>query len=399
MKQKLIDGFNKVFGDESKNSAADLRVFFAPGRVNLIGEHIDYNGGLVFPCALDIGTYVAVRRRDDDVIRLASADFEPLVTVAVDNLAFNPDHGWANYPKGVAFCLGEMGNRLTGFDMYFLGDLPNGAGLSSSASVSVATATALNGIFNLGIEPVELAKLCPKAEAYSGVNCGIMDPFASAMGKKDHAFLLNCTTMEYSYVPLNLGDYRIVIVNTNKRRGLADSKYNERQGECKQALADLQKVCNITALCDLTPEEFETHKSAIGEEIPRMRASHAIHENHRTKAAAKFAENFTTHPSYMNEFALAMNHSHDSLAKMYEVSCHELDVLVNAANSFHESSSSHPVMGSRMTGAGFGGCTVNIVHKDHIEAFSKYVGDTYQRETGLTASFYTAQPGDGAREI
>ena len=393
MRREIIDGFNRVYDDASQASGAELRVFFAPGRVNLIGEHIDYNGGLVFPCALDIGTYVAVRRRDDGVIRLVSADFEPPVTVAVDGLAFDPDHSWANYPKGVAFCLGELGHKLTGFDMYFMGDLPNSAGLSSSASVTVATATALNSIFDLGIQPVELAKLCPKVEAYTGVNCGIMDPFASAMGKKDHAFLLNCTTMEYSYVPLNLGDYRIVIVNTNKRRGLADSKYNERQAECKQALQDLQKVCNITALCDLTPEEFETHKSAIREEIPRMRANHAVYENERTKTAAEFATR-----SNWSEFAHAMKSSHESLAKLYEVSCYELDTLVAVASRYNTVSDS-AVMGSRMTGAGFGGCTVNIVHKDHIEAFAQYVGEAYQRETGLTASFYTAQPGDGAREI
>ena len=389
MKEKLIEGFKKAFGGASD----ELRFFFAPGRVNLIGEHIDYNGGLVFPCALDLGTYAAIRRRDDDVVRLASADFEPAVTVKIGDMPFDPAHGWANYPKGVVSCLDDLGKGLPhGFDLCILGDLPNGAGLSSSASVCMVVATALNAVFELGMNPVELAKLCQKAEFYNGVNCGIMDQFASVMGKKDCGILLNCNTLEYSHVPLNLGDYRIVIANTNKRRGLADSKYNERRAECEEALADLQKVCNVKALCDLTPEEFEKHEHAIRRQIPRMRAIHAVDENARVKSAAEAIQN-----GRWQEFAGALNGSHTSLSELYEVSCDELDALVDAAQEYNDEFNA--VYGSRMTGAGFGGCTVNIVHKDHTEKFAEFVGKAYELETELKADFYVAVPGDGAREI
>ena len=390
MKQQLIDGFSKIYGDTD-----GLKLFFAPGRVNLIGEHIDYNGGLVFPCALDMGAYVAIRRREDGVIRLASGSFEPMVTLDVSNLAYDDAHDWANYPKGVAFCFAEMGKKLTGFDMFLLSDLPGSAGLSSSASVCVAIATALNAVFEFGVAPVEIAKLCQKAEFYNGVNCGIMDQFASAMGKKDHAILLDCNTLEYSYVPFKLGDYRIVIANTNKRRGLADSKYNERRAECEKALADLKKACDIQALCDLTPDELEKHAGVIRGDIPRARAFHAVDENARTKAAARAFEEGDL------KFAAALMHeSHDSLTNLYEVSCAELDALVDAAGEYNLSCKPFTaVYGSRMTGAGFGGCTVNIVHKDHTKKFAEFVGEAYESETGLTADFYVAQPEDGAREI
>ncbi|MCL2217760.1 MAG: galactokinase, partial [Defluviitaleaceae bacterium] len=245
----------------------------------------------------------------------------------------------------------------------------------------------------LGKSPVELAKLCQRAEFYNGVNCGIMDQFASAMGKRDHGILLDCNTLEYSHVPLNLGDFRIVITNTNKRRGLADSKYNERRAECEEALADLKKACDLTVLCDLTPEGFDKYETAICNEIPRKRAKHAVYENARTKAAAEAIQ-----AGKWQEFAAALNSSHDSLRDLYEVSCDELDSLVNAAREYG-SHQPGAVLGSRMTGAGFGGCTVSVVHKDHTDKFATFVGEKYHHEAGLTADFYVAQPGDGAREV
>ena len=390
MQQQLTEGFKKVFETDGDN----LRLFFAPGRVNLIGEHIDYNGGLVLPCALDKGTYVAINQRDDDVIRLASSTFNPIVSISKNNLAFDPDHGWANYPKGVASCLIELGHKLTGFDMYIIGDLPNGAGLSSSASISMAVAVTLNNVFGLGISSIEMARLCQKAEFYNGVNCGIMDPFASAMGKKDHAILLDCNTLEYSHVPLTLGDYRIVIANTNKRRGLADSQYNERRRECEEALKDLKKVRDINALCDLSLEEFEKHKHIISDKVSCRRAEHAVYENHRTKKAAEYLT-----AGKWNELADTMIKSHESLRDLYEVSCNELDSLVRHAYAHGKIPGNPPIYGGRMTGAGFGGCTVNIVHKDYTDSFAEYVGGQYERDTNKKASFYVASPGDGAKEI
>ena len=388
MIKQIFDGFIRAFG----GPVGGLRFFFAPGRVNIIGEHIDYNGGFVFPCALTLGTYAAVRRRDDNVIRFASADFEPIVSVGTGKLEFDQLHGWANYPKGTAFCITETGHMLGGFDMFFCGDLPTGAGLSSSASVTMVTAAALDEIFSLKIGPIERAKLCRRAEHYNGVSCGIMDQFASAMGRENHAILLDCNTLDYRLVPFDPGDLRIVVSNTNKRRELADSKYNERLSECESALADLKKIMDITALCDLSPEDFEKHKHFIKNEIPRKRAEHAVCENARTKKAAEYVST-----GNLEGFAQMIWQSHESLANLYEVSCFELDTLVNAACEFGAGSSS--VYGSRMTGAGFGGCTVSFVHKNFIDGFKKYVGEAYEQKTKLKADFYIASPGEGAREI
>jgi len=431
--EELRSGFYRAFPD-----GGEPQFFYAPGRVNLIGEHIDYNGGYVFPCALTLGTYAAICKRDDNIIRLASANFEPSITVSTDNLTFDPAHKWANNPKGVTKLLMDAGHKLTGFDLYIWGNLPGNAGLSSSASVNVLVSLALDTIFGLGYGPVERALLSQRVEnKYLGVNCGIMDQFASAMGRKDHAILLDCSTLKYEYVPLALGDYRLVLANTNKPRTLAGSKYNERRAECEKALEMLRTVCDANNLCDLefddkfaeySNEVFgsETVRKALTatapskdtapptpEEIIYMRAHHAISENQRVKDATQ-----ALNRGDLTAFGLAMSASHESLKNFYEVTGHELDSLAQAAHEFEglqiqkscnqsdqtiiPGNATHPrtkMLGSRMTGAGFGGCTVSIVHKDSVETFIQDVGKRYTQLTGLIADFYVAQTDDGAREI
>ncbi|MCL2405456.1 MAG: galactokinase [Defluviitaleaceae bacterium] len=424
---ELKANFNRVFPD-----SGEPRFFYAPGRVNLIGEHIDYNGGYVFPCALSMGTYAAIARRDDNQIRLVSGNIEPPVALSLDDLSYNPAHSWANNPKGVAKLLTDMGHKLGGFDMYMWGNLPNSAGLSSSASVAVLTALSLDSVFGLDICPIQRALLCQRVEnEYIGVNCGIMDQFASAMGRKDHAILLNCGTLEYEYVPLQLGDYVLVIANTNAKRALADSKYNERRAECDQALAMLRKVADIQNLCDINMDKFmEYAKTAFGQEvidqgmrmvtdtpvpakvkdttpltaetIAFVRAYHAVSENERVKDAVKVLNS-----GDLTAFGEAMTASHMSLRDLYEVTGNELDSLALAAweyGSIIPTSGSAPqpktkVLGSRMTGAGFGGCTVSVVHKNSVEGFIRDVGKRYTALTGLIADFYVAEIDDGAREV
>jgi len=382
------------------------RFFYAPGRVNLIGEHIDYNGGYVFPCALTLGTYAAISPREDDIIQVYSANIEPLVIINSDNLAYDPAHGWANNPKAVTKLLRDMGHTVSGYNLYVWGNLPHSAGLSSSASMNVLVATALNTIFSFGLTPVDIALLCQRAEnEYLGVNCGIMDQFASAMGRKDHAILLDCNTLDYKYVPLELGDYKLILANTNKPRVLADSKYNERRAECEQALESLQQFCDINNLCDLSFDSkfIESCNQAFGDEkgIAYKRAYHAVSENDRVKSATEALTR-----GDLISFGAAMTASHVSLRDFYEVTGHELDSLTYAAYEFEAMTKfdesalpSAKMLGSRMTGAGFGGCTVSIVHKNSVDDFIREVGQRYTELTGLVADFYVAETDDGAREI
>ena len=386
MSDGLLKGFIELYG-----YSADW-CFFAPGRVNIIGEHIDYNGGLVMPCALGMGTYVAIKKRNDDKIRLASKNAEVFVETTLRELTPNPAHHWANYPKAVVLCLLKMGFNLKGFDMYFSGDLPSGAGLSSSASLCAVVAFSLRIMYGLPISREEAAHICQNAEAINGVNCGLMDPFASLLCKSGYALLLNCTTGEYSQVPLALGEYRLVIANTNKPRSLLGSEYNNRRSECEAALKDLKKALDIKNLCDLSPEDFFAHRHVIMDDISKKRAEHAVLENARVKMACEFAAK-----GNWKEFASLMRKSHESLRDLYEVSCRELDSLVKHAYDFGETA--NPIYGARMTGAGFGGCTVNIVHKEDLEAFKKYVGSRYTEDTALAADFYEAVPDDGARRL
>ncbi|WP_278638845.1 galactokinase [Capnocytophaga sputigena] len=382
----LEQKFQEVFGAPAEKQ------FFAPGRVNLIGEHTDYNGGNVFPCAIDKGTYGLVKKRNDRRFRMYSENFADLgvMEFTLDELTNDKKHDWANYPKGVIKMFLEAGQKIdSGFDIFFSGNIPNGAGLSSSASIEMLTAIVLKDLFNLSIDPVEMAQLGKKTEnLFIGVNSGIMDQFAVAMGKKDNAILLDCNTLKYDYVPVVLKDEVIVIANTNKRRGLADSKYNERRAECDEALAELQTKLPIKALGELSIEQFEANKDLIKSPIRQKRAKHAVYENQRTLKAQKELS-----AGNLAEFGKLMNQSHISLRDDYEVTGVELDTL--AALAWEQPG----VVGSRMTGAGFGGCTVSIVKKDKVDDFIKNVGEAYKNKIGYAADFYIASVSDGAKKL
>ena len=382
----LEQKFQEVFGAPAEKQ------FFAPGRVNLIGEHTDYNGGNVFPCAIDKGTYGLVKKRNDRKFRMYSENFADLgiMEFTLDELTNEKKHDWANYPKGVIKMFLEAGQKIdSGFDILFSGNIPNGAGLSSSASIEMLTAIVLKDLFNLSIDPVEMAQLGKKTEnLFIGVNSGIMDQFAVAMGKKDNAILLDCNTLKYDYVPVVLKDEVIVIANTNKRRGLADSKYNERRAECDEALAELQTKLPIKALGELSIEQFEANKDLIKSPIRQKRAKHAVYENQRTLKAQKELS-----AGNLAEFGKLMNQSHISLRDDYEVTGVELDTL--AALAWEQPG----VVGSRMTGAGFGGCTVSIVKKDKVDDFIKNVGEAYKNRIGYAADFYIASVSDGAKKL
>ena len=385
MLENLIKDFKKIF-----KYNGEVETFFSPGRVNLIGEHTDYNGGFVFPCALDFGTYAVVKKREDKIFRMYSKNFKNLgiIEFNLDNLVYDKKDDWANYPKGVIKTFLDRNYKIdTGFDVLFFGNIPNGAGLSSSASIEVLTAIILKDLFKLDVNMIEMVKICQATENnFIGVNCGIMDQFAVGMGKKDNAILLDCNTLKYEYVPVKLKNMSIVIANTNKKRGLADSKYNARRADCQEAVKTLNKNgVNIKYLGELTVAEFEKVKHFLTNEDQLKRATHAVTENERAKIAVEFLKK-----DDIAEFGRLMNKSHISLRDDYEVTGSELDSLVEAA--WEEKGT----VGSRMTGAGFGGCTVSIVENDYVDSFIKNVGKKYKEKTGLEASFYIANIGDGA---
>lgn len=387
MKEKLQQKFKEVFGE-----GGDILTFFAPGRVNLIGEHTDYNGGHVFPCALTIGTYAAVRKNKDKTLRFYSMNFENLgvITSNVEGLTNIKADNWANYPKSVIWALEQKGYTTpAGMDVLYYGNIPNSSGLSSSASLEVLTGYIIRELFQLDIDMIQIALISQYAEnKFIGVNCGIMDQFAIAMGKKDNAIFLDTSNLNYEYAPIQLTNAKIVIANSNKKRGLGDSKYNERRSECEAALAELQTVVKIQALGELNEEEFELHKSVIADPIRRKRAKHAVYENQRTiKAVEALKANRIT------EFGLLMNASHVSLRDDYEVTGVELDTLVEAAWQ------QKGVIGSRMTGAGFGGCTVSIVEENQVDTFIQQVGDIYKEKIGCSADFYIVDIGNGPSRI
>lgn len=384
----LIEDFKTLYKYEG-----EVKVFFSPGRVNLIGEHTDYNGGFVFPCALDFGTYAVAVKRNDNIFRMYSKNFENLgiIEFSLDRLINEPQDDWANYPKGVIKTFLEAGfNINSGFDVLFYGNIPNGAGLSSSASIELATSVILKDLFNLDVDMISMVKLSQKAEnKFIGVNCGIMDQFAIGMGKKDNAILLDCNTLNYQYAPVVLNGASIVIANTNKKRGLADSKYNERRGSCEAAVKVLnENGIDIKYLGELSVERFNEIKHLITDEEQLKRATHAVTENERTKVAVE-----KLNAGDIEAFGQLMNQSHISLRDDYEVTGFELDSLVEAAWE------AEGVIGARMTGAGFGGCTVSIVKDEFIESFKKSVGEKYTAKTGLVADFYVAKIGDGSRKL
>lgn len=383
MKETVLKRFEEVFGD-----TAGTKVYFAPGRVNLIGEHTDYNGGHVFPCALTIGTYAVARKREDKKLRFYSMNFEKLgmLESTVENLKPEKEADWTNYPKGVMWAFSEKGFPVTsGMDLLLNGNIPNGSGLSSSASLEVLTGFILRDFFGYDVTNQDLALIGQYSENhFNGVNCGIMDQFAIAMGKKNQAIFLDTADLSYTYAPIKLENARIVISCSNKKRGLGDSKYNERRTECETALAELQQVVGINSLGDLTEEQFEIYKSAIKDEVRVKRAKHAVYENQRTIKAVEALKN-----NDLKLFGQLMNASHVSLRDDYEVTGIELDTLVEAAWEVDG------VIGSRMTGAGFGGCTVSIVRTDAIDNFIQKVGTAYQDKIGYAADFYVVEIGDG----
>lgn len=380
----LRSKFNEVFKKEKL-------YFFAPGRVNLIGEHTDYNGGHVFPCALSFGTHCVFCKRDDKKIRLYSLNFpeKGIIDADLSAISYDKKQDWANYPLGVIKTLQNHGYNINqGFELMFWGDIPNGAGLSSSASIELATAVAMNKVFNLYIPQVELVKFCQEAEnKFVGMNCGIMDQFAIGMGKEGCAVLLDCNTLNYEYAPLDLKGVSIVIMNTNKRRELADSKYNERRAECERALKELQRKLPIKSLGDLSIDGFEKNKELITNPTDRKRAKHAVYENQRTLQAVERLK-----AGDLKTFGKLMNESHISLRDDYEVTGKELDTLAEAAWQ------QPGVLGARMTGAGFGGCAIALVQDADVKHFIDNVGKIYREKTGLQADFYIASVGGPARQ-
>ncbi|ASN04157.1 galactokinase [Virgibacillus necropolis] len=385
--RNLIQEFQNIFQTEHMPS-----IFFAPGRINLIGEHTDYNGGHVFPACLSFGTYAVGRKRTDQKLRFYSMNFQDTGIIETDlaDLSYNEAQTWANYPKGMISYIQESGHAIeSGADILFYGNIPNGAGLSSSASIEMATGVLLEGLFDFRIDRVRMIQLGQQVEnEYIGVNSGIMDQFSIGMGKKDHAILLNCQTLEHEYAPIALKNHVIMIINTNKQRTLAGSKYNERRTQCEQALADLQTELPITSLGELSKEKFDQHKHLIKDEINVKRARHAVYENARTVEALE-----KLRQDDLIAFGKLMNESHQSLRFDYEVTGIELDTIVQVAWD------QDGVMGARMTGAGFGGCAIAIVERDQVETFKKNVNTIYRQAIGYDATFYTAMIGDGAKEI
>lgn len=384
----ILQEFVDKFG-----TGGDIRGYFTPGRVNLIGEYTDFNGGYVFPCGLTMGTYMVARKREDKKVRMYSLNFEGdgVVESSLEDCEKGREKNWSIYPKGVMWAFEQKGYSLKqGYDFLVYGNIPNGSGLSSSASLEVLTGLMLkdmNSFSALTLE--EIALLGQYAENnYVGVNCGIMDQFAVAMAKEEHAIFLDTNQLKYQYVPVKLGNYKIVIACSNKKRSLADSKYNERRSECERALAILQTQKKISCLCELTVSEFDEIGHVITDDVLYRRAKHTVYENERTKAAVTALQN-----NQLETFGKLMNESHHSLKDDYEVTGKELDTLVEEAYKCEG------VIGSRMTGAGFGGCTVSIVKEDCIDTFIEQVGSAYQKKIGYMADFYVAGVGDGAHKI
>lgn len=389
---ELKQEFVKFYGGDESN----VRIFMSPGRVNLIGEHTDYNGGFVFPAALTMGTTIAIRKIDEPVIRLRATDLPDFVEAKLDNLDNYRDLKWGNYQIGVAVELQKRGYEIVGCEMLFYGNLPYGGGLSSSASIEVATAVALATFSNekkgidAPVDMIEMAQVGQGSECnYCGVNCGIMDQFASAMGKKNQVIFLNCKDLSYKLVPLAMDGYKIVIANTNKKRSLADSKYNERRAQCEEGLKALQQaIPEATYLGDISMEQFVANKHLIEDEIIRNRVEHVISEDNRVLLSIEALDS-----GNVVEFGRLMNGSGDSLRDLYEVTGIELDTLVEEARKIDGT------IGSRMTGAGFGGCTVSIVREDAVDEFIEKVGKAYEEKIGYAASFYVDEVGDGGHEI
>lgn len=387
MKETVLKKFEEIFGDTK-----GVNVYFAPGRVNMIGEHTDYNGGHVFPCALTIGTYAAARKREDDKLRFYSMNFEKLGVIESTIVDLKPEKeaDWTNYPKGVMWAFEERGFKMPcGLDIVLNGNIPNGSGLSSSASLEVLTGFLLRDLFGFDVTNVDLALIGQYSENnFNGMNCGIMDQFASAMGKKDNAIFLDTADLSYEYAPLVLDGAKIIVTNSKVKHQLVDSEYNVRRSECEKALEELQTVIEINGLGDLSEDQFEQYKTAIKDEVRVRRAKHAVYENQRTIRAVEALKK-----NDIKLFGELMNASHVSLRDDYQVSCDEIDVLVEEAWKVPG------VIGSRITGGGFGGCTVSIVKDEAVEDFKEKVGAAYRDRVGKEADFYVVEIGDGPSKL
>ncbi|MEI6048108.1 MAG: galactokinase [Bacteroidota bacterium] len=381
----FTDKFYKKYGNRNDKPV----LFFSPGRVNLIGEHTDYNGGFVFPCALNYGTYLLIRKIEGNILKFSTVNFSEDTETRIKDLFVNTAKKWINYPLGVINEFLKRGIKIGGLEFLYYGDVPNGAGLSSSASIEMVTAVAMNEFFSVGFGTLELVKMSQKAEnEFVGMNCGIMDQFAVGFGKKDNAIFLNCDTLSFENVPLILNDCSLIITNTNKRRGLTDSKYNERCGECEKAVELLQSYKPIRNLSELNTGEINLLEKYIKDPVVRKRAKHVISENGRVIEAVKVLKD-----NNLIRFGELMNLSHDSLKDDYEVTGNELDTLV------YEGRKLPGVIGTRMTGAGFGGCTVSIVKKTDVSKFVSELSAVYQKKTGLVPEFYQPEIGNGAGRI
>lgn len=382
--KRLTSRFMELYGE------GEHMDFFSPSRINIIGEHIDYNGGKVLPAAIEIGTYGIVRKRDDNILRLSSENREYSYEGNIEHLYYNREDDWSNYPKGVIYTMKQAGYNVGGMDILVEGNIPNGAGLSSSASLELLIAVMVNHLFNEEkIDRIELVKLSQKAENdFVGVKCGIMDQFAIGMGKRDKAILLDTNTIEYEYIDMDLKDNIIVIMNTNKRRELSDSKYNQRRRECEEALKIILEHRDIDNLCQLSIEDFNILKPYLKAENIRNRAEHVIYENYRVGKASKALKN-----GDIENIGQLLIQSHNSLKDLYEVTGIELDTIVELSNEYEA------CLGSRMTGAGFGGCAIAIVKKHKVTDFIKYVGEEYKKAIGYDAEFYITGVGNGAKLI
>ncbi|WP_316767000.1 galactokinase [Pedobacter frigiditerrae] len=383
MKDQLVDKFLEKYNQQPTAS------YFAPGRVNLIGEHIDYNGGLVMPCAITAGTWLLLAPNNDNVIRFSSVNFEGDKTIEIQKSYTKNGNDWYNYPLGVFHELQQFDWLSGGLDLLYFGNIPIGSGLSSSASIEILTAYALNDYYNLGHDKLELVKLSKRVEnIFIGLNSGIMDQFSVAFGEANKAIVLNCDSLKYKIVDCDLGDYVLAIINTNKARKLEESKYNERYEECQTALKTLQTAININNLCELTAEKFALHSHLITDETVLKRTTHVVKENDRVHLAAK-----ALNAGQLEEFGRLMYASHQSLRELYEVSGKELDAVIDFCKDYEH------VIGARMTGAGFGGCAIALLKKGQEEDFAKKLTDYYVDKVGYPAAIYVHQIGNGVGRI
>ncbi|HYV92836.1 MAG TPA: galactokinase [Chitinophagales bacterium] len=385
----MVKALKEIFEQHFGRNGEVIHSFFAPGRVCLIGEHLDYNGGFVLPCALSMGTYLLVRKRKDHILKLTSLNYSSSFEISLNEIDAKVGNDWWNYPVGVVNEFQKIVSGALGFEMLFNGDLPISAGLSSSASIEVVTAFSLNELLNTKLSLKEIALLSKRAENdFVGVQCGILDQYAVALGRKNHAMFLNCVTEEHEFIPVNIGDYEFIIANTNKPRQLENSAFNDRFNECRGALQIMQRLLPVNFLADATLQQFDSIEHFFPDEVTRKRAHHIVYEQERVKRAASALAR-----GDVGELAALMNQSHASLRDYYDASCSELETIVSAALSVNG------CLASRPSGAGFGGCTINLIRAEVKERFCEKVFSEYKMKTGLNAEFYEVKMEDGVKKF